>query len=553
MSLRSSIVSTSDDELDEDSSLEAVSVIDANDEEAPPALEALQPIDDPIAPLTQPPPPPYDENRGRLIRITPAQNARYHLARSDRPVPEGWMKCVHPEGQLYFWHPEKQVVTETFLFNNILLGKAEIRIQQILNSVEPQLGARPERSELYLELDQADSDTCRYYFVNHDTQSLFWLDAEYTGSLNLPPVSSDDHLSRSWLSLEKIHRIELIQEMVMEELYWNHVEYFPMHFQLGVGAESRLRGLLAHAALDTATSDDSTAPYTMEQCRDFQRILASVPNDPECAGPKNFVIARLLAEFCSNRVVHHAGEISARLGRNQNLVEVPEYRNTFFLSLLSTICFMASESYRMDVENIWVDEIAYSVHWRKLVDKLLIDWQYTTKWSAALFLLNSILLAISRQQGSLVTGIRNGALLVALASSAGSIASGVFLVQRHQRYVGTHATQATEYLAQYRHQTYGFRPMGIFFAMPWASQQWCLIATALQLLLLPFQLDGIVMKIMVWVIIVVVIIMVIWTMLFFRDSTAMESDEEASLWGYCRAMFRTLRRPSYTEIPRDEP
>lgn len=78
----------------------------------------------------------------------------------------------------------------------------------------------------------------------------------------------------------------------MEELYWTHVEYFPMHFQLGAGVESRLRGLLAHAALglpqrpfswpvalpchntDTATSDDSTAPYTMEQCRDFERILA---------------------------------------------------------------------------------------------------------------------------------------------------------------------------------------------------------------------------------------------------------------------------------------
>lgn len=104
-------------------------------------------------------------------------------------------------------------------------------------------------------------------------------------------------------------------------------------------------------------------------------------DDPESTGPKNFVmgkfsllflklflialIARLLAEFCSNRVVHHAGEISARLGRNQNLVEAPQYRSTFFLSLLTTLCFMAPESYRMDVENIWVDEIAYSVHWRK--------------------------------------------------------------------------------------------------------------------------------------------------------------------------------------------
>lgn len=89
MSARSYIASTSDDELDADdeSSLDEVSATELNDEEeALPVEELPQTTDDAPAPNPPPPPPPYDENRGRLLRITPAQNARYHIAR----------RSVHP-------------------------------------------------------------------------------------------------------------------------------------------------------------------------------------------------------------------------------------------------------------------------------------------------------------------------------------------------------------------------------------------------------------------------------------------------------------------------
>lgn len=88
MSARPSIVPTSNEELDvdvdDDSSLDEVSGSEVNEEEeeeeALPTAELLQPTDETPAP-PPPPPPPYDENRGRLLRITPAQNARYHIAR----------------------------------------------------------------------------------------------------------------------------------------------------------------------------------------------------------------------------------------------------------------------------------------------------------------------------------------------------------------------------------------------------------------------------------------------------------------------------------------
>jgi hypothetical protein len=63
--------------------------------------------------------------------------------------------------------------------------------------------------ELFLQIDD---DDCAYYFVDHVARTEFWLDALNTDDLNLPPVASPSHL-----------------RLALEELYWVHVEHFPMH------------------------------------------------------------------------------------------------------------------------------------------------------------------------------------------------------------------------------------------------------------------------------------------------------------------------------------
>jgi hypothetical protein len=38
-----------------------------------------------------------------------------------------------------------------------------------------------------------------------------------------------------------------LKELVLEEHYWRHVEYFPVHLQLSEDVESELRAILLHA------------------------------------------------------------------------------------------------------------------------------------------------------------------------------------------------------------------------------------------------------------------------------------------------------------------
>jgi hypothetical protein len=57
----------------------------------------------------------------------------------------------------------------------------------------------PENSQLFLEIHQ-DSDTCNYYFAQHDRRTIFWLHAHDTIGVGLPPSFSSNHLRTSAIS-----------------------------------------------------------------------------------------------------------------------------------------------------------------------------------------------------------------------------------------------------------------------------------------------------------------------------------------------------------------
>ena len=51
----------------------------------------------------------------------------------------------------------------------------------------------PDSAELYLIPSDSD-DTCLYYFVDHASHSVFWLDEVDVYQLDLPEVISESHL-----------------------------------------------------------------------------------------------------------------------------------------------------------------------------------------------------------------------------------------------------------------------------------------------------------------------------------------------------------------------
>jgi hypothetical protein len=172
--------------------------------------------------------------------------------------------------------------------------------------------------------------------------------------------------------------------ILMEEQYWNHVEFFPNHIKLSPGVEYEVRAMLVHTAADFFTSDQSTAPYTMEQAQNFLNLISNLPTTPETNAHKNCVMARLMAEFSSNRFVNHAGERSARLSRSQSLLDPPRYRRTRIMKMTYALCFNLPDEHEGHLEGLWVDEISFSAHWRKFVLQKVADWREQIFWALGL-------------------------------------------------------------------------------------------------------------------------------------------------------------------------
>ena len=114
---------------------------------------------------------------------------RYHL-------PPDWEACTHPEGRLYFYHPVK--VSFRDAYERILLtGNDQQRIYtdcdirkpeivEMLDTFAKEIDERvfeqdlvlPTQRELVLFLEErklsGGYNWC-YYFVDHETRTLFWV------------------------------------------------------------------------------------------------------------------------------------------------------------------------------------------------------------------------------------------------------------------------------------------------------------------------------------------------------------------------------------------
>jgi hypothetical protein len=133
---------------------------------------------------------------------------------------------------LYFFREGPlRVVTEAYLYRPDIMKNLCRWIEHIESLLSDAEMTISEDIELFLELE---GENCAYYFVDHATCAQFWMESLETDQLGLPPVVSTSHLSkcsRCSSPEEKIFDFIFLPEIVLEELYWVHVEHFPMHLR----------------------------------------------------------------------------------------------------------------------------------------------------------------------------------------------------------------------------------------------------------------------------------------------------------------------------------
>jgi len=146
-------------------------------------------------------------------KIPPLQTIFPH----NEPLPSEWTPLVHPEGALYFYHDDRRIFTDAYLYDPHILLHASAFIRRI-DELKLAITIQPE-AELVLEItpDYAGNLECGYYFVHHQTRSLFWLEEFEVEDLacGITGLSSAAHLKYQ-----------------IEAQYWKHWEFFPNNYSL---------------------------------------------------------------------------------------------------------------------------------------------------------------------------------------------------------------------------------------------------------------------------------------------------------------------------------
>nr|GAT59184.1 predicted protein [Mycena chlorophos] len=362
-------------------------------------------------------------------------------------LPQEWSAHIHPEGQIYFARAgAPRVVTEAYMYRKDVLDSVLSWVKKIEDVASQNGFPVSQHVELFLKLE--DDDDCAYYFVDHSTRAQTWMEDIDTEDLGLPAVVSMSQLN-----------------LICEELYWSHVEHFPMHLgALPVATIDSLICVFTHAMCDQMTSRVSTFPYSKQECESFLSLLK---NAREHSSDGNIIctVARLWSLICRNRYLTFYGQELARLSRDQAVLYDPATKHEWISTVAARVSFQTSSRYLQRLNDVFVDRIVYAEHWGTLLTGCLRDWR-STSYEAFFGVMLHIFFFLVPSWSPWAVG--------SAALFGASIFSSMLLVHRFEPMQEFCASQAMEYLDTIESPTFRFQFVALVFALPrtfflWAS------------------------------------------------------------------------------------
>ncbi|KAG6915529.1 hypothetical protein DXG01_011026 [Tephrocybe rancida] len=148
-------------------------------------------------------------------------------------LPDGWKQLTHPEGQPYFYHASKRLVTDCWIWDpkmfQILSGfiatmEEFIRSKNLLQS---------EDADLILEITIEDgANWCGYYYASHSNRSLFWLESvdlsrhigEVSGALSATHLNvQSSHATTINLTKDDLREMsDIVENAAMKDRFMNY-------------------------------------------------------------------------------------------------------------------------------------------------------------------------------------------------------------------------------------------------------------------------------------------------------------------------------------------
>ncbi|TFK34470.1 hypothetical protein BDQ12DRAFT_738210 [Crucibulum laeve] len=421
-----------------------------------------------------------------------------------REDPLGWISCLHPEGARYFFHEQKRIFTDANLYDPNLLDHITTDIAIIYDFIRTQSIELAPTVDLVLDLvyDEEHELIDRYYFADHQSRTIFFLD-EIDG-YDLP----------AWHQIEGVTAHSHIGHEI-EAQYWYHCQLFPTTLAITHEHVNELRDLLMHAIGDTMTSQTSTSPYDHD---DLQKLLGLTnslkKNVGTSYGGSTFLLSRLMHTFARHRFLNWHGEPCARLNRDQSVYGSITNKRTWLVKTLSPLLFSAPDIHLRSLEKMLVDGVMYSSVWTQSIVKLNNEWQEFILY--AMVLLNAnVALAIQTvdQDAHPYRSAAQIASYISTVASIGSIMLGLLLVRQNRTKAKESAEDAISFIHRRTHPTLGMETIAIMFSLPYALLMWAMVSFLTAFSLMCFEDSNIPTRLLVggaWAAIAVLIFWCIW-------------------------------------------
>ncbi|OJA10981.1 hypothetical protein AZE42_06402 [Rhizopogon vesiculosus] len=318
-------------------------------------------------------------------------------------IDPAWQSHVHPEGTLLFYEACKRIITEV----DIRQSDNAKKIEQVFNALR--LRAKdekiiiPKTAELVLGISDED-DTYGYYFVDHDSKSLFWAESHKPNIFGDVPAQEKSHIKYAY---EMEYWFAAHCQMI-------HCDLFPNQRFVQTDSVDRLNGIIMHAYAETVTAEASLAPYSANDLNALMALISPLKGnlsgdlrvhklivDPDNVGKVHehsiCIIARLMQTFTHAQFINFCGQPAARLDVDKPLYHQREDRHGWMarvLPLLNIALFGSLQSHKKSIERVWVDNTLVVTRWKNFIDSMNTEWSSFTVFSTVMLAVDVSFLAV---------------------------------------------------------------------------------------------------------------------------------------------------------------
>ncbi|KAF8261059.1 hypothetical protein EI94DRAFT_1746850, partial [Lactarius quietus] len=443
---------------------------------------------------------------------------------SEKKPPEGWAPATHPGGVVYFYHDEWKILTDVYLYDHTLSTEIQAFVVYLNRNRPSPLPTS--NYDLVLDVIMKDDEIVwAYYYVDHDTKTLFWQDYYECG----------DSLLREVRGVREASHVKLR----LESLYWVHWSLYPTGpdwRSFPKSAPKELLGALLSSGIDSLTSTVSTSPYSVtaiESIRDFIKEADNLGAE----NPHVIVsVARLLSFYAHWRFIHFHGQKNSRQDSHKSIYDGNRLRRTMLIQILSPILFFFPDAYLRELGKVWTDDIIIESIWEATILKLVSEWSDFVLYSTVMLAANVSFLSIpgviivpqntSPPSAWIDPSPAQIASSVSLVLSIGSIITGSLLIRRSRTMMTKDIANAWYYLHGMRSPTFGLEPSAIVFSLTYALLMWSVGGFFVALSIVSFQNMPRKIRIPVGIAAGVVIISLVWCVMNTWDPEEREEEPE---------------------------